>query len=315
MRTLRLLSAIAAAFALALALACARPARAQSYSCVMPVPKGLSIGSIAQLTKNAGDAINKKTGLDIDVQEYPYTYLDEPMFTLLDKLNKDKIDFLMVFPVDYMRYKIANPKDKSIPLFTVNMFGRPTHDVCFYTRASDNMSKASDLKGKTWGGVRLRYVQYLLHEFNIDTNPNAFFGKLEFVREENIADMLDLLLKGGVDVITMPTYQVNMVMNADKKYKAVKSFGCKEYEHNWIFVYRKGVPKEHAEALKNAFLGAHKDREFMQFKFLLTAIKGRFEAVDIKNLKNSIKIAKLMNKYKWRAIESDYIKKHPDKAQ
>lgn len=309
----RIITTLAAALILLSGLAAS--SHAQSYTFIMPVPKGLSIGSIAQLTKNAGAAIKKQTGLDIVVEDYEYTYLDEPMFNLLDRLNKDKLDFLMVFPVDYMRYKIANPKDKSIPLFTVNMFGRPTHDVCFYTRAADNLSKPADLKGKTWGGVRLRYVQYLLHENNIDTDPAKFFGKLEFVREENIAVMFDKLLSGSVDLITMPSYQVNMVMNTDKKYKAVKSFGCQEYEHNWIIVYRKGIPKEHADALKDAFLSANKNKDFAQFKFLLTAIKGRFEAVDIQNLKNSIKIAKLMNKYKWIDKESAYIKKHPDKAQ
>lgn len=304
---------LAMVFALFLALAPGVCASAETYTFIMPVPKNLSIGSIAQLTKNAGAAINKKTGLNIVVQEYEYSYLDEPMFKLLDKLNAGQLDFLLAFPADYMRYKIKNPKDKSLPLFTVSMFGRHTHDVCFYTRASDGMSKPADLKGKSWGGARLRYPQYLLHEAGIDADPNKFFGKLAFMQEENINEMLDRVLKGDIDAISMPTYQVNMVINADKKYKAIKSFGCKEYEHNWIIVYRKGIPKEHAEALKDAFLTAHKNKEFAQFKFLLTAIKGRFEAVDIQDLKNSIRIAKLMNKYKWIDKETAYLKKYKDK--
>ena len=300
---------------LAIAICASASAHAKTYKFVMPVPKGLSIGSIGQMTKNAGKAINQKTGMDIVVEEYEYTYLGSPMEVLLDKLNKDQIDFLMVFPMEYLMYKMNHPKDKSIPLFTITMFGKPFYQVCFYTRKSDNITKPDALKGKVWGGVRMRYAEYLLHQHNIKTPMGQFFSKQKFLREENIAVMLDAVIKGDVDVITMPTYQVNMVANTDKKYQAVSAVGCQDYEHNWIIVYRKGVPKSDAEALKKAFLVMHKDKDFAQFKFLLTAVKGKFVDVNIKDLQTTAKIAKLMQKYKWLKTEAAYIKKHEKEAQ
>ena len=282
----------------------------KTYTFKMPVPKGLSMGSIPKLLQSAEDAIEKKTGMRIKVVEHPYAPMDDPVPDMLSDMDKKKLDFAMVFAVEYLRYKNKHKKLKARPLFTISMFGKTTYDVCVWTRKDDNIKKVKDLKGKTWGGSHTTYASYLLYKNKIKTDLDDFFGDMEYIADENVTDVMDPLLKKKIDVFIMPDYQVDMVRNADKKYRAIDKSHCTEFEHNWLVVYRKGISKSGVKKFKKAFLNAHKDRDFRQFEFLMKAIEGRFVDYDSKKMKTSNKVAKLMDKYKWRDKEKAFMKKN-----
>jgi ABC-type phosphate/phosphonate transport system substrate-binding protein len=301
---------IAIVFALVLCLGAAARCAAQTYTMIMPTPKGLSMGSMDALLKDMGKAIEKKTGIKVNVVNLEFDYLDTPVEDTLAKMKAGKVDLAMVFGIDYVRYA-ANNKINAVPLFAISMFGRSSYDVCLFTRKADNIKSAKDLKGKVWGGVKTKNARYIMHLDGIQTPMSGFFSKLVYMPEENVVTLLDALLDKKIDVFTVPNYQVNMTRNTNKKYNQVADVSCREYEHNWFIVYNKDtMSKENAAKIKEAFMAAHKDPQFAQFKFLLTAVKGRFVGMEIKDLANTVKIVKYLQKYKWDQEELAFIKKN-----
>lgn len=301
----------AAAFqALLLVILIAAAASAKEYMFQMPVPKGISIGSVPKLLRSASAVLEKKTGVKITVEDYTYEPTEDPIEVLLKNLDDGKVQFAMVFAIEYTRYKRKHEKTKAVPLFTVEMFGKTTYDICMCTRKASKIKSVKKLKGKTWGGGHTTYANYILYKNKIKTAPEKFFEKMIYIPDENIMNVFDALLAKKIDVTFMTDYQIDMVRNTDKKYQKIKKTKCVEYEHNWIIVVSKDVPKKDAGALRKAFLGAHKDKDFAQFRFLLTAIKGKFVPFESSKLKNSEKIGKLFDKYDWREKEKDFLKKN-----
>ena len=282
----------------------------KTYKFVMPVPEGLSMGSIPKLLQSTSDVIEKQTGLKIEVKERKYKSDDDVVFDILADLDKKKLDFAMVMAMDYTRYKNKHKDTLARPLFTVEMFKKTTYDVCMCTLKDSKISSPKKLKGKVWGGSHLTYTGYLLYKYKVKTDMDKFFKKMIYIPDENITNLMDALVDGKIDAFIMPDYQIDMSINTNKKYRAIKKSHCKEFEHNWIIVYRKGVSKTSAKKLKKVFLGAHKDRDFAQFQFLLKAIQGKFVSYDSKNMKTTKKVAKLVDKYGWREQEKKFYKKN-----
>jgi ABC-type phosphate/phosphonate transport system substrate-binding protein len=306
MKTPRRIVLVLAAALLFLAL----PAAAAEYIMEMPVPKDLSIGSIGSIMRNVSAAIEKKTGIKLTVRDHEYTHLTEPVDEMLDLMKKGSVDFAMVFANEYLRYHIKEGSN-ALPLFTIEMFGKPYRNMCAFTRAGEMPADAAGFKGKAWGGAATRNARYILYQNKVNPKDlGAFFGKMVFLKESDIATMFDAVLSGKVDLVTMPDYQAQMTINANPKYKKIAKGFCEKYEHNWLFVYRKGVSEEDAKKLKKSFLAAHKDPDFAQFKFLLTAVQGKFVDIDAESLKRTKKIAELGIENKWYEEERKFIKTH-----
>jgi ABC-type phosphate/phosphonate transport system substrate-binding protein len=285
-------------------------ASAKEYFFQMPVPKGISIGSIPKLLQSASSVLEKKIGAKLTVQEYSYSPTEDPIEILLKNIDSGKTHFAMIFAIEYTRYLRKHKNSKALPMFTVEMFGKTTYSVCMCTRTASKIKSVKKLKGKKWGGGHTTYANYILYKNKIKTPPEKFFKKMIYIPDENINIVFDALLAKKIDVTFMTDYQIDMVRNADKKYQKIKKTKCYEYEHNWIIVTSKDVPRKDAAGVRKAFLNAHKDKDFAQFRFLLTAIKGKFVPFDEDNLKNSEKIGKLFDKYKWRDKEKEFLRKN-----
>ena len=306
MKTARRILLLCVAAVLCLALA--HPAHAAEYIMKMPVPKDLSIGSIASIMRNVSSAIEKKTGVKLTVQDHEYTHLTEPVDEMLDLMKKKEIDFAMVFANEYLRYHLDKGSN-AMPLFSIEMFGKPYRNMCVFTRKDEMPASAAGLKGKTWGGAGTRNARYILYKNGIEPKTlGSFFGDMVFLKDSDIATMFDAILSNKVDLVTMPDYQAQMTINANPKYKKLDKGFCQKYEHNWLFVYRKDIPEDDVRKLKKVFLKAHKDPEFAQFKFLLTAVKGKFISVDEDALKRTMKIAQLAIEKGWYKEERTFIK-------
>jgi ABC-type phosphate/phosphonate transport system substrate-binding protein len=289
-------------------LLCAGAATAKEYKFIVPVPKNFSMGSLATILKNMEKAIEKSTGFKINVIEYSYPYDEDPIKYVLDKMNNNEADFAMIWPMEYLMYMLTKKKTNAIPLFSLNMFGKPTYQACAYTRKSDGITSLEQLRGKIWGGTRTRFGRYLLYSNNIDEPLNKFFKTLQFIPDENTAALFDALLSKKIDTFMVTDYQVKMIINTDKRFKEIVTLACADYDHNWIIAYRKGVPEEDANKLKNLFLNAEKSPDFAQFKFILSAIKGKFVEVDLKNLRQTKKVAELIIKNGWFKEEMAFLK-------
>ena len=289
-------------------LLCAGAAVAREYTFIVPIPKNLSMGSIAAILRNMDKTIENNTGFKINVIEYKYKYEEDPINYILDKINKNEADFALIFTVEYLKYILTKKKTNAMPLFAISMFGKPTHQVCAYTRKSDNMTSLEQLRGKTWGGTRTLFARNILKSKNIDVPLNKFFKSMQFIPDENTSALFEALLSKKIDTFTVTDYQVKMIINTDKRFKEIVSMNCVDFAHNWIVVYRKGMPEDDAGKLKNLFLNAEKSPEFAQFKFILSAIKGKFVGVDLKNLKQTRKLSELCIKNGWFKEETTFLK-------
>ena len=282
------------------------PVQAKTYKFFVPISEGLSMGSISSLLQELAKTSEKKTGVKIEVVDYTYSKGEDVSGKTVAKFKKGEIDFAYMFSQDFIKYAMTGDKT-IVPSFSITMYGKPYAEMCVYTRKSDNISSIKSLKGKTWGGANTIATRYLMYKSGIDTPLKDFFSKMVFVDNANTAATMDALLDHKIDAAVMASFQVGMVTNNNKKYNAVDAVQCREYEHNWIFVHHKDIPRDLAAKFKKTFLGAHKDKDFAQFKFIMQAIQGHFVDLDVKELKTTIEIVNLATNNGWYKEEKQYI--------
>ena len=281
----------------------------KTYRFAMPVVEGVSMGSIPKLLSDTSVVLEKKTGLKVEMDQLTYKKGEQVGETLIDLFKKKKLDFGLFYAQDFARYKLYDGKIVK-PMFVLSMFGETHADVCMYTRKSDDYIKVKQLKGKTWGGSYTMPTRYMLYKNKHKKPIDDFFGKVKFVDDTDVSNLVKALVKKDIDVFFLPSFQFEMLKNSSKDFKKVRASSCKEYVHHWIFVYRKGVSKKAVKKFQKTFYSAHKDKDFAQFKFLLTAIQGKFVKYKSKNMKTTKKIMKLAEKYDWFEEEEKFIRAH-----
>jgi ABC-type phosphate/phosphonate transport system substrate-binding protein len=279
----------------------------KTYKFIMPMSAGLSMGSSGQIVKDIGKALQASTGLKIDMQEKRYNRDANVPAMVIDWVKKGEADFILASPRDYLTIQKTN-KDLIVPSFTIAFFGKPTTTECMYTRKSDGLKTVASVKGKRWGGTGTVQSRYMLYKNGFNKPMAEYFSSLSFIPDENITNVLSALLNRKIDVFIMQSLQVDMARKADKKYDSVEASNCMEYDHSWLFFYKKGTPPDVVAKVKNAFLNAHKDKNFAQFKFMFAAIQGHFLDYDPAKLKTSQEIFSLSEKYKWESEEKSFIK-------
>lgn len=292
-----------------LSLACARPAHAKDYRFLMPVVEGISMKAVPQMLRDAASVLEKKTGVKVEMKDYNYKKGSDIAPVFIKMFKKGELDFGMFFSRDYVKYKLYNGKLVK-PLFTLEIFGKPYSTVCMYTLKSAGYKEVKDLKDKRWGGSYTIPTRFMLYKAKHKKTLDKFFKKMVYVDDTNPGNLVDALIADKIDVFFLPMFQIEMLKNSDAKYKKIEATNCTKYEHNWIFVYHKSVPKKDVKKFQKTFLNAHRDKDFAQFKFLMTAIKGKFVKYSSKYMKTTKTLAKLCKKYKWEEEERDFIKKN-----
>lgn len=283
----------------------------KTYKFIMPLSAGLSMGSTTQLVKGIGDALTHRVGVKIEMKEYKYTREKDIPTIAMNWAKNGETDFTLLSPRDYLAIQ-KKDKDLFKPFVTITFFGKPTTNICMYTRKGENLKTIASVKGKRWGGTSTIPARFMMYKAGTNKPLAEYFASpLQFIEDENIANVMNSLVSKKIDVFIIQNFQVDMAKNADsKKYAAIEANNCMEYDHSWLFVYKRGTPDDIVKKVKAAFLNAHNDKEFAQFKFLFTAIKGHFVEFDPAKLKVSTEVFDLMNKYGWETEEKNFIKKN-----
>jgi len=291
-------------------------AAADKYVVALPVVEGLSVGSMPKLVKDVVNVMNKNTGLNFEVNEIKYKKGElESIFLRSFKEVKDgKADFLyVVSPIQYIKYK-AQVDALMTPVFAVQLDGKRSSNVCAYVKKDSPYKSLADLKGKVWGGVHTMEARALMNAQGINTPMAGYFKDLVFVDDAVLTQPFDALRSGKIDVNTTVSYIANMILNANKEYSSsIREIGCTEYEHNWMFLAKKTVPKDVVEKIKKELLSAHKNKDYAQFKVLMMAVKGRFVEFEPSALEHTAQLAALSKKYGWEKEEQDFVKKERPK--
>lgn len=294
--------------------ACPREAAAEEkYTIVIPVVQGLSVGSLSNIMKDMASVISRKTGYDIQIKEISYKKgEDDEVFLNVLKAMKGGAQFgLVQSPLRYIKYE-KQAAEVMASAFTMLLNNKKQSFTCGYVRKSSPYKSAADLKGKTYGGLHTMEARAFLHGNGIDSSMKDFFGKSIFVDDTTITAPFDALLSNKIDVHITLSYIGQMALNASKKYAdGVREFGCTEYEQNWIFFYKKGTNKTVVDKLTSEMLKANTDKDYAQFKFMLTAIKGKFVPFEPKDLKKTRELAALVAKYGWDKEEKEFLKNKP----
>lgn len=279
----------------------------------VPVLQGLSVGSLSKLLKELAAVISKKTGYDIQIKELSYKKGDdEAVFLNLLKEMKAGADFGYVFsPLLYIKYE-KQAADVMAPAIALMLDNSKATRVCAYVRKSSPYKSISELKGKNYGGLHTMQMRYLMHVGGVDSPLKSFFGKAAYIDDTTVSIPFDALLSSRIDVYAAPSYVGKMVFNSNKKYPdGIRELSCAEYEHSWTFYYRKGTPKQIVDKITAEMLKVNKDKDYNQFKFMLSAIKGQFASSDLSELKKTREIAALVAKFGWDKEENEFNKNKP----
>jgi len=279
-----------------------------SYVFVAPVVEGFSVGSFDKLLKDAAAAVSAKTGIPFKLKDMKFRSGDIIPPKIINALKTGKGDFSYIYSQDYLK----NPEVRNVvdPLFTMTLNNRKTADVCAYVRKADGISSLQQLKGKKWGMSSMIATYWLLYKNGINEDLPKFFSSIQYVADTPAPNILDALLAKKIDVFIVSNVIIDMTINNDAKYKAVQKLKCTEFDHNMLFVARKGLPAKDIEKIKAAFLGAHKDKQFQSFWFIFKAIKGHFVAFDPASLDSTKAIVVAATKNKWYDKENAFIKNY-----
>ena len=279
-----------------------------TYKIIVPVAEGLSVGSVSSMMKNAGETLTKKTGYDIKVVDIKAGRDGDTFEKVFNAVKNKEGHFTYLSSTDYVRHK-DRVDDVMKPLFTLLVNGKPYTNVCAYVRKGDSAKSVKSLKGETWGGAGLVPTNWLLYRNEIDGDALSFFGKNVYIVDMPSTKLLDALLDKKIDVFVLNDFMAEMSIKTDVKYKkGVRRLDCEKFDHNFIFFYRKGMPKKVVKAVQKNFLGAHKDKDYAQFKFLFAAINGRFAKYNAKNLTTTKKIVDVAEKKGWYEQEIKFVK-------
>lgn len=312
--TKKIVCAAAAAFFISAALPSRSSADGKKYKIAVPVVQGLSVGSLSKMLKDMAVIIGKKSGIQLEVKEMNYKKGedDESFLRVMNDMKSGGSDFAMVnSPVRFVKFE-KQAGEIMIPSFTTTLFNKKSSYACAFVRKAEPANSIADLKGKRWGGVHSFEARYLMHLAGINSPMKEFFSKVSFVDDTKLSDPLDALLANKIDVHVTLNYIGEMAIASNKKYQdGIRKFGCQEFEHNWIIFYKKGTPPDVVNKLKAIMLNVHKDKDFAQFKFLLSAIKGHFVDYDPNDMKTTRQIASLMVKHGWDKEEKEFVKNKP----
>jgi ABC-type phosphate/phosphonate transport system substrate-binding protein len=293
-----------------IALVAAGPSRANArdYVLMLPVVKGLSMGSLSRLMDDFTKVMSAKLNVKFTMKEYSYPKGYKVSMDLLQQAKAGKADFLYMDSIEYLLNKKEIDKVLT-PYFTILMLKKNQTDVCAYVKKDSPYKSMKDLKGKTWGGVETLPARYLMYMDGVKTPMAKFFGKLKYVNDADITKPLDAIIAGDIDVYVTSSFIVEMAKGAKDVYrKDMRELSCETYEHNWIFFHKNDVPEDMAKKVKTALLRAHKDKDFAQFQFLLKAIQGNFADFEFKNMGHTAKVAKLIVDNGWLDEEQAFLK-------
>jgi len=140
---------------------------------------------------------------------------------------------------------------------------------------------------------------------NIDKSVRDYFSDISLPKNDESA--LYALIFNKTDAFVSTDSSFIMAARTDKRFKDVVSLACMGEYPNGPMVMNPRVDKSDVEQLVKIFLGAHKDKDFKDFRIYFVAANARFVRVDadfytpfIKRFQKARKAGWINDFEKWR---------------
>jgi len=280
--------------------ACRVLSQAKVYTFSLPILDEIAGSNLGIMLNDVVKVISEKTGIKSEVKKRTFTRGEQTLPITRQSFEKDNTDFGLVFSEDYVRLIKENDRNPVIvPLAVLSMNGHKEMEICFYVKKNSSYNKVGDLKGGKVGAATASSIRYLLHkEAGYDDSLFNFFSDVKFISDMNVSDLVKSTIAGEIDTFAVNKYSY-AIANKGPEAGQLKTLACAPYVLNFIIAAHRGVDPVLTSKVKTLFLKAHKDEAFSRFKFLFTAIKGKFENISKDDLKNTRAVMELLEKYNW----------------
>jgi ABC-type phosphate/phosphonate transport system substrate-binding protein len=276
---------------------------------LFPAEQLLAGQSTESLMKRLAEIVSKKVGRPFVVDKTNLQAGKNRLDMVLGKFKSKEADLSYLPSMIYAENR-AKIDAVARPIATITIENKTHSDVCLYVRKSDNITKVSELKGKKWGGNILYQSRLALHDNGFDMPVDKFFSELHYYSDADYKVWVQALLSGKIDTFAHLPSTMRIVMSSSEGGMKIAPIGCVENDHNWIFFVRRGISDDFVQKLATTLFDAHKDKDFKEFGFVFTMLKGHFAPFQESNLTRTIQIKDMVKKGHWRDEEAAFNKKY-----
>lgn len=224
----------------------------------------------------------------------PVWFSNEAAF--IEAARKNELDF--AYTKEYDPFIVLIKELNYTPLVTATFFGKKKLRCCMYASKDSGIKSADDIKGKRMMTYRTQDGYYPLRKLLGDTKPEDFFSQL--IPSDAGAASLSAILEGKVDLAWV--YEGNlyaMKLGNPSLVKNITELMCSDAEYNAALSYRKGVPMEFVEKVRNIMENAHDSDVLQKYKPLIAKTKLRFTSVTTADFKNIFQMYEKAIKNGW----------------
>lgn len=282
-------------------------AEKQSYTVGLPMPSGMEESSIADLLEQLVEHVGIVLEKDMKAEMLVYEYGTDVAELVVEKVESGEVDVSFLLGTEYAAYQDSG-KDILMPLFSLSMSGQTIMPTCLFA-AKGRYESVEDLRGLRWGGVYIKPTRYLLYKEGIDEPVDKFFSDVEFVSDMPVTGLIDGFENGDYDVFNTYDVTVRVAGFMNKKDISFEPVSCVDYNHSWVFVYRKDLDPDVMNEFRDLMLGADKDNRFAKFQFAFKMIQGRFLPLDMEEINEVVEIYEFEKKQGWNEEEEKYFEK------
>lgn len=211
----------------------------------------------------------------------PVWFSSEDKF--IEAAKKNELDF--AYTKEYDSFIVLIKDLGYTPLVTATFFGKKKMRCCMYASKDSGIKSADDIKGKRMMTYRTKDGYYPLRKLLGDTKPEDFFSQL--IPSDAGAASLSAILDGKVDLAWV--YEGNlyaMKLGNPSLVKNITELMCSDAEYNSALSYRKGVPMEFVEKVREIMENAHSSDVLQKYKPLIAKTKLRFTSVTTDDFKS-----------------------------
>ncbi len=277
------------------------------YHFFLPVVDDMATSGMVSMLRDVATTLSQIMSVKIVLDLRQYSRAEMPFSFVENAFKSGKSHFGLLYSEDYVK---LSKKYKSaplvIPIANLTMNNQSHQNLCVFVRRDSGITTVAGLKGKKIALTNVLGLHYYLYkQANYSGSLYNYFSDIRFILDTTLDNMIDATVNGEVDAFFL---NKNSYVIAQKGPNAAKvvPLTCEKYVPNFVIVASTKTPTAVSGKVKELLLGAHKDQRFQKFKFMFTAIKGRFVPITDADLTEAKLSVELYDRYDWEADDKKF---------